>query len=69
VTLNILLDTRRCSGFASCLIVAPSVFDLDEAEGKAVLLRDDCPPELLNRVTQAARDCPTGAIELVGDGG
>lgn len=54
-------DRARCDGFASCLIVAPDVFDLDSENTIRVL---DAEPADARRpeIEEAVRACPTGAI-------
>jgi ferredoxin len=62
-------DQRRCAGYASCELIAPDAFRLDDAVGKAVLLVDLVGPERRAALEQAVRSCPTNAISLeFGDG-
>lgn len=56
-------DVKKCEGFASCMIIAPDVFDLDDDNIVTVL--DDTPPEnLRGEVEEAIRSCPRSAIWL-----
>lgn len=65
--MRIMLDAGKCAGFASCTILAPELFELDEDEGTAVLRRADCPADLVAGARAAMRDCPTRAIALEDD--
>ena len=64
--LTVLLDVAKCEGFASCVLSAPEVFDLDEQAGVAVLLVEAPPETMRADVEQAARSCPVRAITVVG---
>ena len=59
--MKVSVEAERCEGHARCWGICPEVFDLDD-EGHAVVLRTDVPPELEERVVQAARNCPERAI-------
>jgi ferredoxin len=55
------VDRERCVGSATCTVVAPGIFALDEhdrAEPQAAMVTD------ADLVDQAAALCPTGAIHL-----
>jgi len=55
------VDRERCVGSATCTVVAPGIFALDEhdrAEPQAAVVTD------ADLVDQAAALCPTGAIHL-----
>jgi ferredoxin len=58
------LDARRCSGYASCELIAPDVFGLDDHEGKAILLAGSAPADRREALEKAVRSCPTNAISL-----
>jgi ferredoxin len=54
-------DRARCDGFASCMIVAPDVFDLDGDDKVQVL--DPTPFDARHaEITDAVLACPTQAI-------
>ena len=36
--MNITVDLERCEGFASCVVTAPELFDLDDERSVAVVL-------------------------------
>ena len=60
---HVQVDRTVCVGYASCMMIAPKVFEVDD-EGLVVLLDDSPPDELLPKVDQAARSCPKSAIHL-----
>ncbi|MPZ87564.1 MAG: ferredoxin [Nitriliruptorales bacterium] len=64
--MSVTLDETRCVGSGDCALVAPSAFQVDEDEGLARVL-----PGAAHigraQLERAARDCPTGAIQLSGD--
>ena len=62
--INVHFDARRCSGYASCELIAPEVFRLDDRLGKAVLLADQVEPEQREMLEKAVISCPTNAISL-----
>jgi ferredoxin len=56
-------DPARCDGFASCVIVAPAVFDLG-ADNTVQVLDAEPPESQRAEVDEAVRACPTSAIWL-----
>lgn len=63
--LEISIDRSRCIGSGSCGYWAPATFDLDD-HGVAVVLDPEGDDE--ERILNAARGCPTRAIEIVREG-
>ncbi|TQS26509.1 ferredoxin [Microbispora sp. KK1-11] len=62
--MRVSVDTGRCCGAGTCVLVAPRVFDQTDDEGMVVLV-DPCPPrELWNDVREAAVACPRSAIDV-----
>jgi ferredoxin len=57
-------DRNVCCGSGNCVMTVPEVFDQDDEEGLVLVRLAEVPPELRERVRQAARLCPTGAIEV-----
>jgi ferredoxin len=55
------LDT--CQGYANCVAAAPDIFDIDD-DGKVVLLEHTIAEADRERVEQAVRSCPVGALSL-----
>jgi ferredoxin len=64
--MRIEIDRDRCIGSASCVHVAPDVFQLDEDRIAIVVDPHGAPEE---RVREAARNCPTEAILLADEHG
>ena len=63
---KIVVDRNLCIGAASCLAVAPGVFELD-AENKAVVHNDKGADD--ETILLAAQSCPTRAIILFDEEG
>lgn len=76
---RIVVDRNLCIGAASCVIVAPGVFELD-AENKAIIKRPNTKDSESTRraeladstvddatILNAAKSCPTRAILLYDD--
>ena len=66
-THKIYVDRKACIGVATCVVIAPDAFDLDE-EGIAVVKEgaeklDD------NKLLMAAQSCPVLAIHLFDEEG
>ena len=62
--MRVSVDADRCEGHARCWAVCPEVFDLDD-EGHAVVKVADVPADLEDKASDAARNCPERAIEVV----
>ncbi|MET8511844.1 ferredoxin [Streptomyces sp. NPDC005077] len=58
------IDLDSCKGYATCIVVAPSVFDLDEETNKVILLDDHPSDTLADRLEDARRACPVSAIKV-----
>lgn len=56
---KVTVDKDLCIGSASCVAVAPDVFDLDE-DGKAYVKSTDGTDDEI--ILEAARSCPVNAI-------
>lgn len=63
---KIVVDRDLCIGAASCIAVAPAVFELD-AENKAIV-RDAAGADD-DTILLAAKSCPTQAIKLYDEAG
>lgn len=62
---RIVLDVEQCQGYASCVVAAPTVFTLDDDEGKAVVLLPEFDDPETDRVARAAAmNCPVKAIKV-----
>jgi ferredoxin len=62
--MRITLDVDRCEGFASCVISAPELFDLDDERNVAVLLDPSPSGESVAAAGEAAASCPMRAITI-----
>ena len=60
--MRIAVDAERCQGSGVCARVAPEVFEL-RPRGVSVR-RDEVGPALERAVRDAARRCPTRAVQL-----
>ena len=63
---KIVVDRNLCIGAASCIAVAPGVFELD-AENKAVVYNDKGADD--ETILLAAKSCPTQAILIFDEEG
>ena len=54
------VNQDECIGCGVCAQICPEVFELDEAIGKARVLR----PEGAARAQEAADSCPVGCIQV-----
>jgi ferredoxin len=63
---KIYVDRNLCIGAASCVAIAPGVFQLDE-ENKAYIVKEDGADD--DTIMLAAQSCPTNAIFLYDEDG
>jgi ferredoxin len=63
--MEILVDRDLCEANAVCCGLAPAVFELNDDED-LVILTQDPPVELMDRVTTAVTRCPKNALSIVG---
>jgi ferredoxin len=64
---KVVVDFDVCASNAVCMGIVPEVFEVRD-DGFLYVL-DEHPPETLrDRLREAVRSCPTGAITLVEDG-
>lgn len=61
--MRVLADRDICIGAGMCVLAAEATFDQDD-DGLVVLLVDDIPAAEENRVRDAVRLCPSGALAL-----
>ena len=61
------LDSVRCTGHGRCYALAPELFD-EDAEGRAILLTAEVPPEHREEAQRAIDNCPEEAISSSGRG-
>jgi ferredoxin len=55
------VDELRCAASAECELICPEVFEVEDVARVKV---PEPPPELADRVREAAEACPTGAIRV-----
>lgn len=60
--MEVKVDLALCRGYATCIVVAPTVFDLDDDTNKVILLDPHPSAALTRRVEEARRACPVSAI-------
>jgi ferredoxin len=58
------VDTDKCCGAGTCVLVAPDVFDQGEDDGIVILLDPTPRTDLHDAVREAASVCPAAAIML-----
>jgi len=61
---RIRVDPDLCQGHGVCREEAPEVFDVDEREGRVVVLTERPDAPLREKVRAAVRYCPTRALRL-----
>ncbi len=62
--MRVTVDLGRCNAYGNCVIEAPDVFDIDDANGLAIVLDANPPEEKRKKVEAAARLCPVLAIAI-----
>lgn len=65
MAIEVTVDRDVCMGSGNCLFHAEEVFDLDD-DGVATVVDPNGAP--LEKVVDAAKHCPTGAISVTHDG-
>lgn len=63
--MKVALDKEKCCGAGQCVLIAPGVFDQDDADGVVLLLTESPAPEYFDKVREAVAVCPAAAIEIV----
>jgi len=62
--MKVSVDFDVCASTGTCMQICPEVFEV-RSDGYLYVLQEEPPPELHERVQEAADLCPTAAIELV----
>jgi ferredoxin len=65
--MKISVDTEKCCGAGTCVMLAPDVFDQGEDDGIVILLEEHPGEELHTTVREAANVCPAAAITVTED--
>jgi ferredoxin len=63
--MKVVVDFEVCQSHGLCTQSAPEVFELRD-DGFLYILQESPPEQLRKQVEAAARECPTGAIEIQG---
>jgi len=63
MTLRVTVNELKCQSYRRCTAVAPAVFGISAASGKAEVLH--CSDTSQELIVQAARSCPYRAITVV----
>lgn len=59
------VDEDACQGHALCVFEAETIFGIRDSDGKAELLLDEIPDDLLPQLRSARDACPEQAIEVI----
>ena len=62
--MKVRVEENKCCGYATCLSVAPEVFEIDSSQIAVVLIDGEIPERLHGCVREAAEACPTDAIVI-----
>jgi ferredoxin len=62
--LKVSIDRGRCVGSGNCVYIAPDIFSQDDDDGMVILLTERPDASLSEAVAEAARQCPSMAIQL-----
>ncbi len=62
--MRVVVDRDLCQGHGTCKAEAPEVFDVDADESTVVLLQEEPPEELREKVALAVKYCPTMALSI-----
>lgn len=63
--MKVVVDFDKCKSNAVCMAAAPEVFEVRD-DNFLYVLQEEPPEALRPRVEEAARTCPTGAIQVEG---
>lgn len=64
--MELVVDRERCIGAGMCALLAPELFDQDEADGRVLLLAAATEAARHPAAREAAHNCPAAAITLLG---
>ncbi|MEU6719571.1 ferredoxin [Nonomuraea sp. NPDC046802] len=62
--MKVTVDVQVCQGYACCLMEAPTIFDLNDSAGKAIVLRPEPTEDVWDEAEAAALACPARAITI-----
>ena len=64
--LFITIDRNECIGAASCMVISPNTFGIDD-QSKAYIVSDSV--DEIEHIIESAKSCPTGAITIKDEDG
>lgn len=64
MTWKVVVNQDVCEGYACCVMAVPSVFDLDDDTGRAVIVVAEPDDTMRGPVEDAVRACPVKAISI-----
>jgi ferredoxin len=67
-SMKIVADKHKCVGAGTCVVIAPDVFDQDDADGIVLLLTEEPGEDRRAAVTEAVDFCPAQALMIVEKG-
>ena len=67
-SMKVVADKHKCVGAGTCVVIAPDVFDQDDADGIVVLLKEEPSEDRRAAVTEAVDFCPAQALMIVEKG-
>lgn len=62
--MRVIANHALCQGHARCEDMCPEVFATDAIEGKVVIVHEEVPAALEDKVRLAVRNCPEGALRV-----
>ncbi|MFN3458174.1 MAG: ferredoxin [Novosphingobium sp.] len=62
--MRVIANHALCQGHARCEDMCPEVFATDAIEGKVVIVQEEVPAALEDKVRLAVRNCPEGALRV-----
>ncbi|HEV7679208.1 MAG TPA: ferredoxin [Candidatus Dormibacteraeota bacterium] len=62
--MKVSVDRKKCLGYATCVIEAPDVFEMDDDENVSYVILENPPEEMRPRLDRAVHLCPTRAIAI-----
>ena len=60
-------DVEACQGYVTCVMSAPEIFDLDDAEGTVIVLQTRPGADLQAKALAAVQSCPARALSVSED--
>jgi len=61
--MRVVVHVDRCVASGACVLECPEVFNQDE-DGRVILLQENPPRELKEKLRAAAAACPAAVIEI-----